>query len=74
MPKYQIVGCITVGVFTTVEAENEQEALEKAEERSVQGLCRQCVSSENDEELWCLSDNIKFNEVHHIEVDGKYVK
>lgn len=43
--KYRVRALVTISVWTDVEANNEEEANELAEERPLQGLCHQCGSA-----------------------------
>lgn len=63
MPKYSIVGSITVGVYTEVEADTPEQAREIALARGVQDICGLCsmsrYSSEKASEVWRLSDGLE---------------
>lgn len=62
MPKYSITGTLLVGVFTEVEAEDEDSARDIALQRGIQGICGRCSSSrysdEKASEVWRLSDEL----------------
>ena len=57
MPKYSIGSVLTISVFTEVEADSKEEAIEEAGSRSVMSLCHQCSRGDYDAE-WCTSGEL----------------
>lgn len=54
---YYISAQVTVSIFTRVEASSEEEALELAADRPMQGFCHQCATGDEDIE-WSLSEEL----------------
>jgi hypothetical protein len=69
--EYVVYGTLRVGVYTSVVASSEREALEIAQGRGVKSVCGSCGSSHEDEDHaeWCLSDNLDGSEVDDLSVD-----
>lgn len=55
--KYFFNAVATVSIHTEVDAASEEEALEIAEERSMQSLCWSCASKDSDT-AWSLSGKL----------------
>lgn len=68
MKTYTISAQVTVSVYTTVLANSKQEAIEIAEQRTMQGLCHQCSSGNVDSE-WSLTGELD-GEACKLEVDN----
>ena len=58
MKTYTVSAVVTVSLFTKVNANSKQEAIEIAESRGLQGLCHQCASSREPHEEWSLSGEL----------------
>lgn len=56
MSKYTFGALVTISVSTTVEADSEEEALDIAEGRDMQGLCHYCARSKGD--FWSTSGEL----------------
>lgn len=55
--KFTFSGMVTVSLYTEVEADSLQEALEIAEQRGIQGLCHQCSGRDHDTQ-WSLTGEL----------------
>ena len=54
--RYTVSGVVTVGCWTEVEANSEEEAIKIAEERDLAGLCYSPFSGSVDEEFHFSND------------------
>jgi len=54
--KYRVHGHITISVMVDVEAENDDEAREKANEAGVATLCNGCATNNGSTEEWCAEE------------------
>jgi hypothetical protein len=54
--EFTVTAWVSIGLCKKVRARSAEEALDKANELSVPGLCHQCESSgERDEDAWVLN-------------------
>ena len=58
MPKFRVVGLVTISMSTLVEAATEAEAIEIANDRTIMSLCHQCASGEDDDQEWVTSGEL----------------
>lgn len=72
MARYIVTGILHLGVYTEVEAETEDQALQIAEERPVRSLCHQCASAKDgeDREQFCFGDTLLLNDVDELSVEA----
>lgn len=69
--KFIVTGILHLGVYTEVEAETEDQALQIAGERSVRPLCPQCSAANDGEgrERFCLGETVLVNDVNELSVE-----
>jgi hypothetical protein len=58
MSTYIVSGSVEISVFTRVEADSEEEAIEKAKERDLIGLCWQCASDKEQDDIFVTSGEL----------------
>ncbi len=58
MPKFRVVGLVTISMSTLVEADTEKEAVEEAKQRQIMSLCHQCASGDDDGYEWVTSGEL----------------
>ncbi len=73
MKRYSVISLVTISLHTYVDAENENDALDKACERDVQSLVGEWGSGADPTEEWCHSGEID-GTPFDIEIDGEVSK
>lgn len=58
MAKYRISGQVTISIFTEVEADTPEAAIEEAEGRPMKRLCWSCSDSKTEDEEWVTSGEL----------------
>lgn len=53
--KYAVTGVVTISIWTTVEAESEEDAVFEAEGRPMMNFCHYCASSDSSKR-WVASE------------------
>jgi hypothetical protein len=67
MTTFRVSGQVTISIFADVEAETEEEAMEKAYELSMPSLCHGCSSAHGHGDVWGVTE---FDgEASHLRVD-----
>lgn len=71
MPRYVVLGVLSLPVFTIVDAADEKQAKELADGRDTVGFCHQCGGDEKQAlDEWCLQDKHGDVRIDDIEQDA----
>jgi hypothetical protein len=58
MAKFRVSSMVTISIYTDVEAETEEEAIDAASERPMMALCHQCSGGGESRECWVTSGEL----------------
>jgi hypothetical protein len=58
MARYRISGQVTISIYTDVEADSPDAAIEEAEGRAMKRLCWSCGDSRGSDEEWVTSGEL----------------
>ena len=58
MKRFSVAGQVTISIYTIVEAESAEQAMEIAEGRDLPNLCHQCAGAGDENVQWSLTGEL----------------